>query len=236
MDEVTAQRNAAPYYQRRYTGQGRRYHASLVQRLLQEAAYGDHVLDAGCGTGFAWDCAGDDYQILGIDLSAEMLAYHRGPHQWMDVTKLQFPDASFDFLLCRSLLHHLPDPAAGLAEMARVLKPGGRAAFLETNKSAIATQVRKRTQHGDRFSEFHTSFTAHELRTLIEERFLIHRVEYEGFLRYPLLGFPDIINFERWLPFPPFWYTTTGLVDTLLARIPWIQRLSWATLVYAQKP
>jgi ubiquinone/menaquinone biosynthesis C-methylase UbiE len=42
-----------------------------------------------------------------------------------DVTALQFPDASFDLCVTYNGLHCLPDPRAALAELVRVLKPGG---------------------------------------------------------------------------------------------------------------
>lgn len=42
-----------------------------------------------------------------------------------DVCKMEFADSSFDVVFCRSVLHHLSDPAVALSEMARVLRPGG---------------------------------------------------------------------------------------------------------------
>jgi SAM-dependent methyltransferase len=46
----------------------------------------------------------------------------------MDVNDMSFPDASFDFAYCSSVLHHLPDPGKALDEIARVIRPGGVAA------------------------------------------------------------------------------------------------------------
>jgi SAM-dependent methyltransferase len=48
-----------------------------------------------------------------------------------DVDALPFPDGSFDLVTSRRALHHFPDPARALAEMARVLRPGGRAGFAD---------------------------------------------------------------------------------------------------------
>jgi SAM-dependent methyltransferase len=42
-----------------------------------------------------------------------------------DVCQIEFPDSSFDAVLCRSVLHHISDPSVALREMARVLRPGG---------------------------------------------------------------------------------------------------------------
>lgn len=42
-----------------------------------------------------------------------------------DIRSLRFRDSSFDFLYCRSVLQHLPNPSLAIAEIARVLRPGG---------------------------------------------------------------------------------------------------------------
>jgi ubiquinone/menaquinone biosynthesis C-methylase UbiE len=44
-----------------------------------------------------------------------------------DVASLSFPDASFDLVVSTFSMHHWADPAAGLADIGRVLRPGGRA-------------------------------------------------------------------------------------------------------------
>ena len=43
----------------------------------------------------------------------------------MDACKMSFPEASFDFVHCQSVFHHLPTPAQAIAEIKRVLRPGG---------------------------------------------------------------------------------------------------------------
>jgi SAM-dependent methyltransferase len=50
-----------------------------------------------------------------------------------DAHRLPFADAAFRSVFARDLLHHVPDPAAVLAEMARVLSPGGALCLLEPN-------------------------------------------------------------------------------------------------------
>jgi len=97
---------------------------------------GLRVLDIGCGTGeFASVFAAHEYH--GIDISPAYIAYAQGHHQAtfsvMDATRLQFPDASFEFVLVMAILHHLPDHEAlqALTEAARVLVPGGMLLVME---------------------------------------------------------------------------------------------------------
>jgi ubiquinone/menaquinone biosynthesis C-methylase UbiE len=98
------------------------------------------VLDLGCGTGIAARSiagrAGFAGSVLGIDLSdylaraAAMLAADEGLGDRVRFTAgdshaLDLPEASFDAVVAHTLFSHLEDPAKVLAEMRRVLRPGG---------------------------------------------------------------------------------------------------------------
>ncbi len=65
-----------------------------------------------------------DAEYHGGDLTAEF-----GPER-IDVTDLQFPDASIDILVCNHVLEHVPDDRKAMAEIRRVLKPNGWALLL----------------------------------------------------------------------------------------------------------
>jgi demethylmenaquinone methyltransferase/2-methoxy-6-polyprenyl-1,4-benzoquinol methylase/phosphoethanolamine N-methyltransferase len=108
---------------------------------LAQVKPGDKVLDVGCGTGSltitakAW--AGPDGEAHGIDAAPEMIevARRKAARLGVDigfqvglVEDIPFPDGEFDVVLSRLVLHHLPDDLKrrGVAEMRRVLKPGGR--------------------------------------------------------------------------------------------------------------
>ncbi|MBJ7329689.1 MAG: class I SAM-dependent methyltransferase [Solirubrobacteraceae bacterium] len=84
------------------------------------------LLDLGCGSGWIADHFSD---YTGIDGSEEMVAAaaERGrPVRLGDVTQpLDFPDASFDGVILKDLLEHVPDPVAVVLEAKRVLRPGG---------------------------------------------------------------------------------------------------------------
>ncbi|MDX1612493.1 MAG: methyltransferase domain-containing protein, partial [Candidatus Thermoplasmatota archaeon] len=101
---------------------------------------GERILDVASGRGepaFSLaEAAGVEGQVLGIDLADEMIAQaQRGAKergldnlrfQVMDAEEMTLEDASFDAVSCRSSLQIMTAPEAALAEIARVLKPGGR--------------------------------------------------------------------------------------------------------------
>ena len=110
-------------------------------RALDALVPGPLILDLGVGPGTSsLETGGNGKAHLGLDRSREMLrraaraALFRGvslPLLRADATALPVRDGSLDGVTGHSLLYLLPDPAAALAEVRRVLRPGGRAAFLE---------------------------------------------------------------------------------------------------------
>jgi ubiquinone/menaquinone biosynthesis C-methylase UbiE len=90
------------------------------------------ALDAGCGTGrHARALAQRGHQVTGADLTPEMLARARSrvPEASFvraDLRALPFADASFALVVCGLALSHLPSLDEAVAELARVLEPGGR--------------------------------------------------------------------------------------------------------------
>ena len=86
------------------------------------------VLDAGCGDGlFASLVAAPD--VIGVDSSSAMVerARSRGVDARLgDIHELPFEDASFDVVVCNWTLYHLAHLDRGIAELARVARPGGR--------------------------------------------------------------------------------------------------------------
>ncbi|MFD3540429.1 class I SAM-dependent methyltransferase [Streptomyces sp. NPDC058662] len=113
---------------------------------------GDRVLDAGCGTGRALTAlraaVGPSGTVLGVDLTPQMLdAARRGGRAvagvllLADVTRLPLRDAALDAVFAAGLIAHLPDPAANLRELARVVRPGGRLAlFHPIGRAALAAR------------------------------------------------------------------------------------------------
>jgi len=100
----------------------------LLERL---AGAGVTALDAACGTGrHAATLASLGCDTTGVDASAEMLAVARekvpgARFEHGDVESLPFVDAVFDVAIISLALCHLADPSRAVAELGRVLRPGG---------------------------------------------------------------------------------------------------------------
>ena len=109
-------------------------------RILSQLKPGDKVLDVGCGSGrltiAAQKWVEPTGQAQGIDPAPEMIKIaQRNSERSGVVAKFEvglveaipFPDSTFDVVMSRLVMHHLPDDLKprGLAEMRRVLKPGG---------------------------------------------------------------------------------------------------------------
>jgi SAM-dependent methyltransferase len=105
------------------------------------------VLDAGCGVGYGSAFLGElAADVLGVDLSAEAIDYARARYgsesvafRVMDLAALDLPDGSFDAVCAFEVIEHVPDPAAVLAELARVLRDGGTL-IVSTPQVARTTQ------------------------------------------------------------------------------------------------
>lgn len=101
---------------------------------------GDEVLDSCCGTGdLAIACARLGGRVTGVDFSEPMLerARRKAPDlTWLrgDALALPFADESFDAATVGFGIRNVADLEAGLRELARVLRPGGRLAVLEITR------------------------------------------------------------------------------------------------------
>lgn len=134
----------APSYERlnRYIsgGQDRRWRTRLVHDLALPT--GSRILDVACGTG---DLCRDlerlgRHRAIGVDFSAGMLAHAHtsAPLVRADALRMPVPDASADGVTCGFALRNFTSLPEFFAECARVLRPGGRFAFLDPARPGFA--------------------------------------------------------------------------------------------------
>jgi demethylmenaquinone methyltransferase/2-methoxy-6-polyprenyl-1,4-benzoquinol methylase len=124
-------------------GMDRRWKARLVDTLAEPGRL--RVLDLACGTGdIAFAAAAKGSRVVGLDITHRMLQLavkkaHRNCRVSFvagDMMALPFPDSSFDVITTGYGLRNVPDLGAALAEMHRVLRPGGRMLSLDFDRPA----------------------------------------------------------------------------------------------------
>lgn len=130
---------------------------SKAVRDLRKEAIGTlrgRVLEIGVGVGSNWQFLPAEVEYTGIEPNEAMLKraqkHAREQNrsldlQMVDVEEMPFPDATFDMVFTTLTFCSVADPAAGLAEVRRVLKPGGEFRFLEHVRSDSALFARIQT-------------------------------------------------------------------------------------------
>ncbi len=102
----------------------------FLQRIFKGSKGRPHILDVGCGTGANLELLAEFGAAEGVDVSTEALNFcrQRGLTQVKlgEAEQLPYADQSFDLVTGLDVVEHLDDDLAGLREMRRVLKPGGR--------------------------------------------------------------------------------------------------------------
>jgi len=163
---------------------------TFVAHALRLGVTQGSALDIGCGPGqiplkLAQRLPG--LEILGVDCSRAMLGEAQGNaqraglvarvrFQFGDGKRLDFPDASFDLVLCNSVLHHFSDPVSALREIARVAKPAGAILLRDLRRPsrlAFPLHVRWYGRHyAGKMKQLYvasvcSSYTEKELRVLV---------------------------------------------------------------------
>jgi ubiquinone/menaquinone biosynthesis C-methylase UbiE len=162
----------------------------FVRPLIEEATAGlpaARILDCGCGTGGNLAMLARHGTAVGFDLTWSGLQHARAYGQRRvaraSVTRMPFPDASFDLVTAFDVLYALPDSDEPLAidEMFRVLRPGGRAIV-----NVAALQI-LRGNHAVFGQELRRS-TRRRLRAMLERAgFAIDRLTYTNASLFPLM-------------------------------------------------
>ena len=135
----------------------RSFYRGVAADIARVAPTGARILEVGCGPGhLSMQMAGaHGLDVTGLDLDPAMIERAQGnigrPDSAMgadsaigaptfvvgDVAALPFPDATFDLVVSTLSMHHWADPSAGLAEIGRVLRAGGRAMIWEFRPGVV---------------------------------------------------------------------------------------------------
>jgi ubiquinone/menaquinone biosynthesis C-methylase UbiE len=140
------------------TGRDLRRFIKVAETVIHRVPPGGRVLEIAPGPGF---CAiemakSGRYSVTGLDISRSFVRIARQnaartgvavDFRHGNASKMPFPDASFDFVVCSAAFKNFSNPIGALDEIHRVLAPGGQASIYDLRKDAsreeIATEVRK---------------------------------------------------------------------------------------------
>jgi arsenite methyltransferase len=145
-DEKTALQLSAIYQTEDIKEMQRQY------RVWFDPKPGERILDVGCGTGVNVHAisklVGPSGKVIGIDNSPAMLSVARDKasadnveYRQMAVEEMDFPEASFDGIVCTQVLGYVADPVAVIRSALRVAKPGGRVFVAETDWDTLVYNI-----------------------------------------------------------------------------------------------
>lgn len=168
---------------------------------------GVKVLDAMCGGGqLTRYFAARGAEITGLDISDDCchIFARRFPNCKIvcsSMLKTEFPDACFDIVITDSLHHLQPDLDKGLAEILRVLKPGGRFCCWEPSAGSLLDLVRKLWYKLDRryFQSNEKSVDVAELLKLSQDMLGLERTIWGGNVAYIFVNLSMALRIPIWL-------------------------------------
>lgn len=163
-----------------------------IPALMEKAKIGSgsRVLDIGCGPGNSTKILSEiGADIIGIDFSQEMVDiasanYPNLTFKYADAESIPEDDDTFDVVIANYVVHHLPDPVKVFSEIARVLKPNGRFAFVVWGPA----------EEQSSFGAFFDAFMAHHELSELPHGPLYGVVDRESFV--PLIEEGGLSNFE----------------------------------------
>ncbi len=139
---------SAAYEDAAFSHEGRERKAKKVLAILEDAV-GDlsdkHLLDIGCSAGIMTNCYAKKFgRVTGTDIDMPAIAFaasadEAGCLSWVvaDSQCLPFPESSFDVVTCTHIYEHVPDARLLMAEIFRVLRPGGACFFSAGNRLSL---------------------------------------------------------------------------------------------------
>lgn len=208
-----------------------RYERTLARVAVEDllGTVSGPVLDAGCGIGMI----GRFYpgmDLYGVDASFPLLQQARTGYSLLvesRLEKLPFEDGVFEAILGLNVLHHVADPARAVAELARVLRPGGAFVALDPRKVGVIELAKRILRKGDKaYTAEHKAFSVREYATIVGGggAFRVQELRRFGFLALVGAGGLDQLGISTRLPSPGLVLGGLTAVDRLLERLPGLQR------------
>ena len=211
-----------------------------IRTMLPKKKY-QNTLDLGCGTVEFYELIKEKLHsnYLGVDLSSDMLEIGKKKYKNIhllkaDAENLRIKKSSFDLIIGRGIIHHLPNPVKGCEEAYRVLKKGGYFIVSEPHSNFLLKLIRKvYYKISNHFSDAHKSFSEKELlNLLIESGFVIEKVGFYGVLSFPF-AFPDILPTYKFMTFPIFKLLVK--LDEVIVEIPFLRKMAWHIIILCKK-
>lgn len=210
---------------------------SYYRRLLEEHRPAGRVLEYGCGdSSHALELAARGSDLIGIDISALAVEQARQGAQLkrvrpsflvMNAEQLAFRDASFELICGAAILHHL-DLEAAWPEIARTLKAGGTAVFVEPLGHNPLLKVFRRLTPGLRTPDEHP-LVMRDLKTAGQ---YFSRVQTRYFQLVSLLCAP----FSRWPGFTALLRVCEAIDRGIFALLPFMRRFAWQVVLVLTGP
>lgn len=156
------------------------------------------VLDLGCGVGHSFAELAPR-ETVGVDVEPAVLAGQERETHVADMRRLPLASGSFQSVIAVQSIEHVPDPERALAEVARVLAPGGRAVLVTPNRLTFGLPE-------EILDPYHyVEYDAAELRALCASRFAaVEVLGLYGSERYHALLDAERRELERLLRLDPF--------------------------------
>ena len=207
--------------------------------MIGDMPAGSSFLDLGCGLGGqSLMAAKSGMKVSAIDISPESVKETRALlekngftdffAEVMDAEYLDFPDDSFDLIVCSGVLHHM-DVNAVFPQMARVLKPGGRVIALEALGYNPAIRLYRRMT-----PKLRTAWEPDHIITFKEINLAkksFGSIKTRNYFLFSVLA----AYFHKKPYFKPL-LATLSAVDSVILSIPGVKHLSWQIMVIFSDP
>jgi 2-polyprenyl-6-hydroxyphenyl methylase/3-demethylubiquinone-9 3-methyltransferase len=202
-------------WEHRYTKGGFRRRAQFFERtILPRLMASGRWLDVGCGTGtFSRILARNGAEVLGVDGSSAMigaakrLAADRGTHppqfKAMNIEALKARDASYDGLICLSVLEYLDTPEASFATLARIVRPGGGIVISVPNHGSPLRRAQELTRKIAVLLGAHAFDYLGTSQHRWSRKELTRLADANGLECQAVLGFDPILPRSVWRALPP---------------------------------